>query len=423
MITYLLKVNAAAILLYGIYYLFLSNTTFHKLNRYYLLFIILFSLVCPFISFFPVYSPLHLNNNIWINNFNEYPHASLPGQVSESAGIHFNWIQIMEYVYLAGLILFFYQFVRNLFRLIILRSRSRKYSEGNLHIIRTDRFNASFSFFHWIFIPEGYSEISDLEHIKEHELVHARQLHSVDLIIAEIFHILCWFNPLVILLKKSLKSVHEFLADEAVISNKTSAADYLRLLVTSAEKSCISGITNHFKSSTIKNRIIMITKNKTSRLRKLTYILILPVLALLMQSFSADTLKNNPPEIRPVKGGKITSPFGILRKTPYLKKKTWHSGIDIAVPDGTPVVAPTDGIVLKAEERTDWGNLILIKHDDKYETYFAHMKDLSVKEGDHVTEGQVIGHAGSTGWSTGPHLHYEVIKNGKKVNPEDYFIK
>ena len=165
----------------------------------------------------------------------------------------------------------------------------------------------------------------------------------------------------------------------------------------------------------------MITKNKTPRLRKLTYLLVFPVVALLIQSFSVDTLQNNPPEIRPVKGGKISSPYGEMRKLPFNNETSRHTGIDIAIPEGTLVVSPADGIIVKAENDKLYGNMILIKHDEEYETFYAHLQDLSVKPGDHVTEGQEIGHAGSTGLSTGPHLHYEVIKNGERVNPEDYF--
>jgi len=378
-------------------------------------------MLCPFINFLPVYNPLHLNHELWINNFSDFTNPSLDDPVAGSALIQFDWKVTIEYLYGAGLIVLFFQFAGNIYKLVKLKINSPEQRVGHSRVLRIDRYNAPFSFFNWIFIPAGYPADADLDNILAHESVHVRQLHSLDLILAEIFHIICWFNPLVILFKRSLKSVHEFLADESVISSKSSAADYLHLLVSSAENSCISGITNHFKSSTIKNRVIMITKNRTPRLRKLTYLLVFPVVALLIQSFTTDTLQNNPPEIRPVKGGKISSAFNILRKTPYNKEATRHTGIDISVPDGTPVVSPADGVVLKAEKMENWGNLILIKHDDVYETYYAHLKDISVKPGDHVTEGQEIGHAGSTGLSTGPHLHYEVIKNGERVNPEDYF--
>ena len=97
-----------------------------------------------------------------------------------------------------------------------------------------------------------------------------------------------------------------------------------------------------------------------------------------------------------------------------------HRGTDFAAPSGTPIMASGDGIVTRAKWCGGGGNCIKIKHNSTYETVYAHMKNFArgIKVGVRVKQGQIIGYVGSTGKSTGPHLHYEVIKNGKKINSQ-----
>lgn len=129
------------------------------------------------------------------------------------------------------------------------------------------------------------------------------------------------------------------------------------------------------------------------------------------------TMKSTPVGI-PLKG-KITSNFG-YRKDPFKHKTGFHSGIDIDANYGQAIVATADGVVTKAAWHSSYGKTVIIKHEDKYETLFGHLSTIIVKEGDTVKVGDVIGKAGSTGRSTGTHLHYEVMKDGKRVNPKTF---
>ena len=97
-----------------------------------------------------------------------------------------------------------------------------------------------------------------------------------------------------------------------------------------------------------------------------------------------------------------------------------HKGVDIGVPYGTPIYASESGQVLSAEYHWSWGNNVLIWHNGTYSTRYAHCSKLAVKAGDYVEKGQVVGYVGSTGNSTGNHLHFEIYKNGTRVNPENY---
>ena len=121
----------------------------------------------------------------------------------------------------------------------------------------------------------------------------------------------------------------------------------------------------------------------------------------------------------PINGARLSSSYG-MRKHPILGYNKMHRGTDFAAPSGTPIMASGSGTVTRARWCGGGGNCVKIKHNSTYETIYAHMKAFAkgIKEGRKVKQGQIIGYVGSTGLSTGPHLHYEVIVNGKKVNSQ-----
>ena len=121
----------------------------------------------------------------------------------------------------------------------------------------------------------------------------------------------------------------------------------------------------------------------------------------------------------PINGARLSSSYG-MRKHPILGYNKMHRGTDFAAPSGTPIMASGSGTVTRARWCGGGGNCVKIKHNSTYETVYAHMKAFArgIKEGRKVKQGQIIGYVGSTGLSTGPHLHYEVIVNGKKVNSQ-----
>lgn len=122
---------------------------------------------------------------------------------------------------------------------------------------------------------------------------------------------------------------------------------------------------------------------------------------------------------RPVASGWVSSPFG-QRVDPFSGGTAWHSGLDFTARPGTEVRAAAAGIVIFAAYRADYGNTIEINHGDGYVTRYAHQKELKVATGDVVKRGQGIGTVGSTGRASGPHLHFEVLKNGRHVDPRRY---
>jgi murein DD-endopeptidase MepM/ murein hydrolase activator NlpD len=149
-----------------------------------------------------------------------------------------------------------------------------------------------------------------------------------------------------------------------------------------------------------------------------------------------DSIRNfNIPSIKPIKNAEIKSGWE-YRMDPIFKKKKFHYGVDFSADVGTPVYATADGtiewIVKPPIDSIDsinsegpnyegYGKVIIINHGNGYKTLYGHLSKFWIRRGNKVKKGDKIGEAGNTGNSTGPHLHYEVIKNGKKVNPANYY--
>ena len=265
-------------------------------------------------------------------------------------------------------------------------------------------------------------------------------MHSVDVILTELFIAFFWFHPLAYLYRKSLKSIHEFQADAYVLNSHTKKSTYLELLLKSLEPKNTNPVFSYFSHPTLKKRIEMITKSPSKNSSKFAYLLLIPVVAIAFMAFTsanegmipdeilptAFTKVDGIPSLFPVQNGtlkNVSSKFGTVRKHPKLKDKTSHGGIDIRATPGTPVIATADGVITKAKDEGNWGNLIVISHADGFETWYAHLKGFNTKERATVKKGDIIGYVGNTGLSTASHLHYEVRQHGKRLDPMNYITQ
>lgn len=128
-----------------------------------------------------------------------------------------------------------------------------------------------------------------------------------------------------------------------------------------------------------------------------------------------------PPSIWPV-NGRLMSHFG-RREDPFTGEGAFHTGIDLSVPTGTPVLATGDGVVMHAEYAGQYGRLVVVEHSNGMQTYYAHLSRFSVVTGQQIRRGEAVGLSGATGRATAPHLHYEVRVHGTPMNPYPYLTK
>ena len=170
--------------------------------------------------------------------------------------------------------------------------------------------------------------------------------------------------------------------------------------------------------------IVIETTKKIDKISKQMYIQSKSYDEVLELAKNKEKMLKSIPAIMPVDLKNLTRISGYygMRMHPILKYRRMHDGIDFTAPTGTKIFAAGDGIVDEVRlSRTGYGNVVVINHGFGYKTLYAHCSKIPVKVGQKVTRGTIIGYVGNTGLSTGPHLHYEVQKNGKKINPINFF--
>jgi TonB family protein len=285
-IEYTLKASFSLTVFYLFYWLVLRRDTHFYMNRAVLLFSVVVSMVLPTISMhsFTTLSVMEKLPTFHINFSPDRSFLSPVRTVAPEAPI--NYWKILTIVYLTGIILVFARLVYQAIFLHAISRLSEKIEYDGYTIICMNTDIIPFSYFNRIFIPSTRIDENSFGSIVAHEKSHLNQGHYVDLFIVEILTVLQWFNPVVWFYEKSIREVHEYLADEAVINSGSNQGKYLALLVNQALGGPVFILTNQFNQSLIKKRIIMMKKMKTSRMAKLKALLIIPLIAGLLLAFA-----------------------------------------------------------------------------------------------------------------------------------------
>jgi murein DD-endopeptidase MepM/ murein hydrolase activator NlpD len=430
---YLLKVNLTLILWWSVYAIIFNRFTFFRWNRWFLLASVVLSFALPL---------FRLPETAVIQDFSEFHGINwetvesliIEPAISTAGGTLPRVAGWLAPVYIAGGFVLFLTFLLRYHAVGKRVSGARLVRDGKIRIYVLDIPAGSFTLFRKVFL-DRFSWENHPGPVIRHEMTHARQGHSYDLLLFAFACICLWFNPFVYLLFRYARENHEYLADEHARSSKGRLIQYLSCMQRETIRSFSPGVVNYFKSSTIKKRIIMLSRIYTNKRKKWYYLGIIPLVILLLMAFQpvnetpvfADlriSVSGEVPSLFPLPGEfreKITWGHNHEATDPISQKTRIHKGVDIAAPEGTMVRSSAGGKVLVAEFAEGWGNLVVIGHDQGYETRYAHLKAIHVTEGDQVGAGMQIGEVGSTGRSTGPHLHYEVRKDGAYLDPSEYY--
>ena len=232
------------------------------------------------------------------------------------------------------------------------------------------------------------------------------------------------------LLKKDLGSANEMLA------SLQERDDNLYRLIFEAEpipstirRAGIGGVNRYRKlmeGNLEREKLVIDTYKKIDKLKKQMYIQTKSYDELMEIAKNKEKFRASIPAIQPISKRlkpRLSSGFG-YRKDPFTRHRKLHAGIDFAIKKGTPIYATGDGkVITRKESIGGYGKLISIDHGFGFETRYAHLSGFNVKKGQKIKRGECIGYVGNSGRSTGPHLHYEVRKNGKAVDPVHYFYK
>ena len=304
---YILKSSVCLALFYLFYRLLLSNETFHRFNRMALLGLLVLSCLIPLMEV-TVKDPSDVSLPfLSLEEMLMMASVESVEVVEEAEPVVFPWRELLLMGYLAGILFFFLRHVWSLGRMLRLIGRCQKEMLGQGIVLFTHREKvAPFSWMKAIVISEADLEESG-EAILKHESAHIRNGHSWDLLLAEVCIFFQWFNPAAWLLKQELQNIHEFEADEWVISQGIDAKKYQLLLIKKAVGARLYSIANSFNHSSLKKRITMMIKKKSNPWARMKYLYVLPLAAIAVAAFARPEVSNQLSEISSVKVNDLTS--------------------------------------------------------------------------------------------------------------------
>ena len=306
MLTYLLQSSTCLIILYGIYHFILSEMTFFKYNRAYLLLSILASLMIPILAPLLVLPEESVPVLHW-----SHIAGDITFIVADNAVTVFDWKgligNILWSIYFVGVVVVLLKMVYGLSKIFRYYRQGQKEDFNGYRIITTEALHLPFSFFNGIYISRHVPLQDHIHTILEHEEIHIRQWHTLDVLMAEMVHAFFWFNPVMIFYKRALRQAHEYLADD-LICRKNSVSSYTELLLSKSQSGLELALTNQFFHSQIKKRIQMMTTHKTNRSAAWKYALVLPLLLGLVILFSSSTIKQQLQDVVSVSLDSIPKP-------------------------------------------------------------------------------------------------------------------
>ena len=287
MIKYILEVSLYWAIFYVIYLLFLRKMTFFHFNRYYLLCSLLFGMIIPFLPLIipspepVVQTIMHLGAPIYTQPF------MVATEVANESGITVNWIQIFTIVYWLGVMFFSIQFITGIWKIVTYYRSGKRHRKEGYTLIITPEIHLPFSFFNWVFWSQELETVENgEEQIMLHEISHVKGWHSVDVMVIELVKIFMWCSPFIYLYKKSIRNIHEYLADHIVLKT-THIKNYGHLLLRQSLSGFEIALANHFIRSQLKNRIAMMLQKPSGKRAMLKYLWIIPALACISLFISA----------------------------------------------------------------------------------------------------------------------------------------
>lgn len=284
MIAYVLQTSICLFGFYILYIIFLKQETFFAINRWYLLATLLLSILIPFLphlfvssdppAFVATIEPMAITIQ------------DLSASLDKPNWYQFHWTDILLFIYVAGVIIQLTRFLKGIVEIFILYRGGEKTKMTGLTLVLSGKPHLPFSFFKTLFLYKLHGiEQNDLEKIIRHETAHAKQWHSIDVLLIEVVGALLWLNPMVYFYRKSLREIHEYLADAAVLQSAP-VRTYGKLLLTQSQSGLQLALTNQFFQSQLKNRIKMMTRRRSSNWAGLKYLAIIPILFFTVSLFS-----------------------------------------------------------------------------------------------------------------------------------------
>lgn len=291
MIQQLLNAILCSALFMVVYKILLERQKMNAFNRFYLLASLFLSMGIPWITLHAQTATVTITNATIIENAMEQVHA-LSSSILENAvpAKSADWQAMTRWCYFAVSTILLFRFSINLYRIISTVIGNQKIAIQNLTFVLINERSVSYSFFNFIFINkvDYYNEAIEPE-ILQHEACHAKQLHSLDILLIELLQVFFWFNPVLLFYKRAIQLNHEFLADETVLKNNN-LHRYQRLLISKASTNQYTVLASQFNYLTTKKRLLMMTKTTSVKKASCIQMAVVPVLAIAIFLFSTSAI-------------------------------------------------------------------------------------------------------------------------------------
>jgi len=416
-LVYLLRVSLVFSVLFGIYLLLLRNNSFFRLQRIFLLSVLVISFTLPLIHIsIPEVQKvlLPVRTFAWVFS----PPSAQETATTFASGEAFNLSLLLLYlipIFILGGILGI-----RLIRLSLISADRRYILSSRIRVVISRIITTPFSFMNHIYLNPAHFRHADYNYILLHETGHIREKHSIDIMISELARLVLWFCPVIWIYCTSIREIHEHLADKYALSTGIDKIIYQEIIVRHATGfTHFSNLAHGFSRGILKRRIMMISQKSTPSIHRLRFLIIIPMITLFLFLFGNIQARGPATDFNlPIHEGHVSSRYGD-RIHPITGKKVFHRGIDIAAKSGIAVYASAPGIVTETGYQEKSGNFIIIAHTDSFGTFYSQLSEILIHQDTPVTSTTIIGRVGSSGLSTGPHLHFELRSGRKYIDPEE----
>lgn len=448
---YLLEANIVLSVLFFLYKKLFYKETYFEWNRIYLISITLISIIIPLIEIpYELMSKVDysisksIEESDFRNSQNVFVNVLLQKQQTEEYLLLTVFFNIVKSVYFLFIAYFSFTFARNIYKILKLKTSNESYKNGNYTIIKTKKNPETFSFFRNIFLSNNFYALSQQEQnqVLEHEKIHAKHSHSLDVLFVEIVRIVFWFNPVVWHLKQVIKEVHEYIVD-ARIAAKNLPSQYSRLILKLSINNYQNVLASNFANNKIKDRILMLANKESKKLLQRKFLIGLPVLlfVILIFGFTKSIYLESGNEytfsykqlISPVpKNTKILTPFfenKQITKTETrkgervnVKYQVSHTEITYNSYTNMPITAVAEGKIESIKKENNWGVSeyeITILHKNNFKSVYKKLSEIRIRENEKINKGDTLAIMGDNRiFRT---IDIKLLKNGKPINPLKYY--
>jgi len=355
-VNYLLESGISLSLFALVYFLFLRRETFFSINRWFLLVSISFSALLPLLHI-PFYAPQpNMLQEVTVTPYvNLLSSVTIYGaSVSQGVERFVLTYSLLGYIYLAGVTILLGILILRIYQIVRLIVKNRIVPEGKMKLVFLEQESSPFSFLNYIFVSNNLQNTKGWEKMLEHEKQHIRQGHTFDVLVLEIIAVFQWFNPFFWMFRRALRENHEFLADQAVISQGTAPSWYKQILINQYVGDQIV-LANNFNYSLIKNRIKMISKIKSRKMANIKILIGFVLAASLVAVFACEQKQSENTEIIPA-GKSIT----IIADGKPLQ----ITGDDAGIEKLKSVIVSSGKFELKPDSAT--GQLTIVNQEEVY---------------------------------------------------------